>query len=194
MGQKTDSHHGKDHMIGGADEIPGIGTGSGGSPATTQVPVYLDMPDSSGNGFSQVSGNLGLTPANSGRHLFPAFATGVDGTWEGIVRVPLNYDSSPEIVVSWVANVASGAIRNRVSTFVASDGDTYDGTYTDESYVNTTVPGTAKLRKDVTFALTTVPLAGDDLFVKVTRNGSSGSDTVAIDVGVVKVVFQYMST
>ncbi len=29
MGQKTDSHHGKDHLFGGADPIPGLATATG---------------------------------------------------------------------------------------------------------------------------------------------------------------------
>lgn len=155
------------------------------------VPVFLDTADAVGNGFAQLSGNLGFTPANSGRHVFPAFVTGQSGTWEGVVRVPDNYVGSPEIVLSWVANVSSGAIRCRVSTFAVSDGALYDGTYVDEAYVNMTVPGTANFRKDITFALSTTPAAGDDLFVKVERNGNDAGDTVAVDVAVVKVVFQY---
>ncbi len=171
---------------------PATGSGGGGG-GTVQVPVYLDTPDASGNGFVQFSGNLGWTPANSGRHLFNAFAHGLDGTWEGVIRVPQNYGSTPELVVSWVANVTSGAIRNGVATFAVSDGDSYDGTYIFETFVNTTVPGTANVRKDVTFSLSSAPAAGDDLFVMVVRNGGSGGDTVTVDVAVVKVVFQYVS-
>jgi hypothetical protein len=54
------------------------------------------------------------------------------------------------------------------------------------------VPAVAVRRFDVTFSVTgTSPVAGDDLAVKVTRNGTSVSDTVTVDALLSRAVFQY---
>jgi hypothetical protein len=158
-------------------------------PATTvQVPVLLDTPDSSGNGYPALSTNNGFSNV---RRVVPAFTKSVDGTWEGALRVPQNYVSAGRIILSGVANATSGAVRVRVSTSVVANGATEDPAYTDEAYVNHTVPGTANLRDDVTFTLSTTPVAGSTLNVKVTRQGTNGGDTLAVDWLLWEVVFQY---
>jgi hypothetical protein len=162
--------------------------------STIQLPIWLDTPNASGNAYAGFSSNFGFTPANIGRHVCPAFVKSLDGTWEGILRIPQNYASAGAVILSWAANATTGNLRHRVSTCVVAAGASYNGTYTDESYVNTTVPGTALFRFDTTFTLTTTPSNGGDLFVKVTRNGSSGSDTLAVDALLLKAVFQYTST
>jgi hypothetical protein len=162
--------------------------------STVQIPVLLDSPDASGNAYCGFAGNFGFTLANAGRHVFPAFVKSLTGTWEGVIRVPQNYSSGGAIVLSWAVNATTGNLRNGVGTFVVANGASYNGTYTLETFVNTTVPGTALLRFDVTFTLSTTPTAGADLFVQVQRNGSSGSDTLAVDAALVKCVFQYTST
>lgn len=156
--------------------------------ATVQVPVSLDTPDASGNGYPALSTNNGFSNV---RAIVPAFAKTVDGTWEGRLRVPQNYASGGAIILSQVANATSGAVRNRVSTAVVAAAVSEDTAYTDESYVNTTVPGTAKQRFDITFTLTTTPVPGSTLNVKVTRQGTNGGDTLAVDALLWECIFQY---
>lgn len=155
---------------------------------TVQVPIYLETPDASGNGYPAFSINNGFT---NKRRLVPAFTKLVDGTWEGAVRVPQNYASAGVIILSGVCNATSGAVRVRVSTDVIANLGALDAAYTDETYVNHTVPGTVKERDDVSFTLTTTPAAGSTLQVKVTRNGSNVADTLAVDWLLWECIFQY---
>lgn len=159
--------------------------------ATVQLPIRLETPDSAGSGYPALTTNNGFSNV---RRVLPAFTKLVDGTWEGSVRIPQNYSSGGAVKLSFVANATSGAIRSRVSTTVVAASSTEDASYTDESYVNTTVPGTAKQRFDVSFTLTTTPVVGSTLNVKVTRNGTNGGDTLAVDALLWEAVFEYTST
>lgn len=169
----------------------GLTTGGGPSgPETVQVPVGVDTPDVAANGYPALSLNNGFTNV---RRLLPAFTTGVDGTWSGSVRIPDNYGSGGIVRLSWVANATSGNLRHRVSSAVVADGVSEDTAYTDEGYINTAVPGTALQRFSTAFTLSTTPAAGASLNVKVTRNGTSGSDTLAVDALLYSLVFEYVT-
>jgi hypothetical protein len=159
--------------------------------ATAQVPVTIDTPDSAGNGFPVLSTGNGFSNV---RRVVPGFIVDLDGTWEGAVRVPQNYASGAKIILSWVCNATTGVLRSIVSTTVIADGESEDTAYTAETAVDTTVPGTAKFRKDVSFTLTTVPVAGDTLNVKVTRNGANAADTLAVTAMLWECVFEYTTT
>jgi hypothetical protein len=175
----------------------GSSRGNRGHGATTvavvQIPVFLDSPDGSSNAFAAFFSDFGITAANIGRHIAPAFPASVDGTWEGLIRVPKNYASGGKLILSWFCNATSGNLRHRVSSKNVANGSTYNVTYTDESYVNQAVPGTALQRLDVTFTLSPVLSPEDDLYLKVTRNGSSGSDTLAAVAVLAKCMFEYTS-
>lgn len=145
---------------------------------TRTIPVRLDTPDSAGSGYPALTALSGFTNV---RRIVPAFTKSVDGTWEGSLEVPADYSSGGTIVLTWVANATTGNLRNRVGSQVVANGVNLDGTYTQETYLNTTVPGTAKQRFQTSFVLSTVLVAGSTLELQVTRNGTSGSDTLAVD-------------
>jgi hypothetical protein len=153
--------------------------------ATIQIPVPLFVPDSSGNAYPA------LYDASPHRHLIPAFTLDVAGYWYGHVRVPQDYSSTPKVILSIGANATSGVSRLAVSSYTAADAESYDGTYTTETAQDITVPGTAYLRKDVTFDLTSGPAAGDDLIVRVDHEGAHANDTLAVDTLLFTCVFQY---
>ena len=127
------------------------------------------------------------------RRVVPAFTHGVDGTWEGSIRVPHNYSSGATLILSFVVNAVTGAVRARVGTAVVASGVTEDTAYTQESYVNTTVPATARFRFDVSFTLSTTLTAGSTLNVQVGRNGSNGADTCVVDALLWECILQYVS-
>lgn len=156
--------------------------------ATVQIPITLDTPDSSGNGYPALSTNNGFTNV---RRVVAAFTKSVDGTWEGSMRIPQNYSSAGAVILSAVANATSGAVRWIVSTSVVAAGSSENATYTAETAQNITVPGTALLRFDTTFTLSTTPAAGSTLNVQVKRNGSNGGDTLAVDCLLWETIFQY---
>lgn len=126
----------------------------------------------------------------------PAFpkGAGVDSTWEGSLRIPTNYASGGKIVLSCIVNAASGAVRTRVGTAVVAAGVSQDTAYTLESYVNTTVPGTAKQRFDVSFTLTSTPVANSTLNVQVWRNSGNAGDTCTVDLLLWECIFEYVSS
>lgn len=154
----------------------------------------LDTPDASGNGYPALS----LTASPGGgfsnvRRIICSFTKSVDGTWEGSLRIPHNYSSGGTIILSAVANATTGVVRWIISTAVVAAGVTEDTAYTAETAQNITVPATARLRFDTTFTLTTTPVAGSTLNVKVTRNGANVADTLAVDALLWECVFQYVS-
>ena len=154
--------------------------------ATVQVPLPLFVPDSSGNGYPI------LYDASPHRFLVPAFLRDVAGYWYGHVRIPLDYVGTPKVILSVGANATSGVARLAVSSYRTADAASYDGTYTTETAQDITVPGTAYLRKDVTFTITTASIAvGDDLVVRVDHEGAHANDTLAADLLLFSAVFQY---
>jgi hypothetical protein len=158
--------------------------------STIQIPIPLFIPDASGNG------RLVFYDASPHRFYVPGFDgdDNVAGYWYGHVRVPQDYASTPKIILALAANVTSGVARMAVSTYTAADAESYDGTYTTETAQDITMPGTAYLRKDVTFSLTTSGglAAGDDLMVRIDHEGAHANDTLSVpDLLLVSCVFQY---
>jgi len=164
-------------------------TASGGG-GTKRVRVRLDVPDSSGNGYPALTTSNGFSNV---RRIVPAFTKDVVGSWEGTVEIPADYSSGGAIICSYVCNATTGVYTNQISTAVVADGVTEDTAYTAETAVDTTVPGTAKLRKDVSTTLTTTPVAGSTLNVKVAHNGTAGNDTLAVDMLLWDCHFSYVS-
>lgn len=157
--------------------------------ATAQVPVTLRTPDTSGNAFPTI------VAGTVHRHLVYACLQDVVGDWFGIVRVPQDYASGPKIVVSIAANATSGVTTIGCATAVPANNESYNpGSYTSETDQDITVPGTAYLRKDVTFTLASGPAAGDDLLVRIRHNGTAANDTLAATTLIVNVVLEYTTS
>jgi hypothetical protein len=153
------------------------------------IPIPLYIPDSSGNAYPL------FYDANPHRFLVPAFLKDVAGYWYGHIRIPSDYASTPKVIMSIGANATSGVSRLAVSSYRAADAASYDGTYTTETAQDITVPGTAYLRKDVTFTITTASIAvGDDLMIRLDHEGAHANDTLAVDTILFSAVFTYTST
>ena len=157
----------------------GGGGGSSGGGGLRRVRIPLTTPDSSGNGYAALT----ITSASFSnvRGVLPAFTKSVDGTWEGAVTIPDDYASGGVVTLYWAANATTGNLRNRVGTSVVANSVSLDTAYTQETYVNTTCAGTARQRFSSSFTLSTTLVAASTLLVQVTRNGTSGSDTLAVD-------------
>jgi len=157
--------------------------------------VLLDTADAAGSGFASLSTSYGFTNV---RRAVPALAHFVAAVseWAGACRVPSDYSGSPEIVLSLVANntLAAKAATLRVSTSVVVAGATEDAAYTNEAWVDVAVPVTANERFDVSFALSTAPIPGATLNVKVARDGAAAGDTLTLqNVLVWECLFQYQA-
>lgn len=168
------SGHAARHLSGGADPIV----------RTKRFPIRRLTPQSSANAGNSFFNVIGLADYDSGHH---EFVKDVDGKFFGIVEVPTNIAATPnaKIVLLIRANATSGVTRLQVGTKAVADGESTDPTLTDETAQNITVPGTARLRKDVTFTLTDAPAADDILIVEIFHNGDAAAggaaDTLAVN-------------
>ena len=141
-------------------------------------PVQLLNPRTtslSGNSFFSV---LGLTDWDVGHW---EFLKDVEGKIYGVVRVPATYISGGVIRLAIAANATSGVTRLQIGTKAVADGESLNPTLTDETAQDITVPGTAYLRKDVTFTLTETLAANDLLIVEIFHDGDHTNDTLAVN-------------
>jgi hypothetical protein len=155
---------------------------------TKQVPLgpLLGAPDASGNAFA------GLISTANIRLLLPAYTTGVDGFWWGVLTVPEDYSSAGAIVLRVGANDTTGHVsRWIVSTKARDTSATWDTALTAETAQNLTMSATAYRPQDVSFTLSTTPVAGADLVFNIERNGSNVADTLTVTAFLFSAVFQY---
>lgn len=164
------------------------------APRTVQVSIPLSTPDSSGYAFPSLTTSQVTTPYSNVRRLEPYCAAGNDSSWQGEIVVPQNYSSTPKIIILFTSEATSGNVRWFVSTSFEAAAANADPAWTDETAQNVATAGTANYRTDATFTLSTTPVAGKLMNVKVTRQGSSGSDTCTKNAAIVGCVFQYLGT
>ena len=147
---------------------------------TLKIPVDLRNPR-----FTSLAGNtfwnvIALTNVDLGVW---DFLKDVQGKIYGVVQLPKAINATPaaKIVLSIAANATSGVTSFIVSSKDPADGETYNVTLTNETQIDTTVPATAYLRKDISFTLTNAPAAGDELVVVISHEGQHANDTLAVD-------------
>jgi hypothetical protein len=150
---------------------------------TVRVPVDLRnarVSSLAGNSFWTVRG---LTAWDAGHW---EFAQDVDGKAYGVVTLPKNLAGTPnaKLVLAVAANATTGVTRLQVSTKAIADTESLNpATLTAETAQDITVPGTARLRKDVTFptsgSLGEAVAADDLLVVEFFHVGSHANDTLA---------------
>jgi hypothetical protein len=85
------------------------------------------------------------------------------------------------LILHIAANATSGVTRLSVATKAVGDGESVNPSFTAETAQDITVPATAYLRKDVTFALTDALAGGDLLLVQVYHEGAHANDTLAVN-------------
>lgn len=152
--------------------------------ATVRLPIDLRNPRVSslaGNAFFTVTG---LTAGDFG---YWQLGQDVDGKIYGVVPVPKNVAGTPngKIILVISANATSGVSRLQVSTKAVADAESLNpASLTAETAQDITVPGTARLRKDVTFpssgSLGETLAADDLLLVEVFHDGDHANDTLAV--------------
>lgn len=160
-----------------ADSAQSTGVKWAAASGIATYPVTLVNPRSTslaGNAFFTV---LGLTDWDAGHW---EFVKDVDGKIYGNVLVPTNVTAATlRLVIA--ANATSGVTRLNVGyAAIANNESLNPSALTDSTAQDITVPGTAYLRKDVTFSLT--GLAGADLVVvELFHEGSHANDTLAVN-------------
>lgn len=107
----------------------------------------------------------------------------VDGKIFGVARVPPGVTpASPQLILEIGANATSGVTRLSVGTKAVADGESLNpSALTQETAQDITVPGTARLRKTVTFNITEPLAAGDLVLVEIFHEGAHANDTLAVN-------------
>lgn len=146
---------------------------------TRLIPVSLLTPASAvsaGNSFWSVGA---LTNYDLGRW---EFVKDVGGKIYGQVLVPSAISTTAgSLILHIAANATTGVTRLSVATKAVADAESVNPTFTAETAQDITVPGTAYLRKDVTFTLTEALAGGDILLVQVYHEGAHGNDSLAVN-------------
>jgi len=140
------------------------------------MPIQLHTPRSSTLGGNSVWTVLAQTNYDWGHW---EFVKDVDGYVYGQVRVAAAFTAAT-VILSLAANATTGVTRMQVGYFISADGATINGSFTDITAQDVTVPATAYLRKDVTFALGALSL-GDQVTIRVFHAGTHANDTLAVN-------------
>lgn len=131
------------------------------------------------------------------------FADSVSNTAYMVMKLPADYASNAALEVRWSASVATGNVVLECSVMaVTPETDTDDilvDSYavTPNSVTDSHLGTTAGRLHEASIDLTTnfdSAAAGDYIGLKLARNGSSGSDTLAGEVHVHQTVFNYTSS
>jgi hypothetical protein len=147
---------------------------------TITIPLDLKNPQVASNPGNSFFNVLGLTNWDAGVW---DFVKSVQGNIFGTVKIPHIIAGTPnaKIVLSLMWNATTGVAVMQIGSKNLANGATYNVSFTNETAQNVSVPGTAYFRTDVTFTLTNPPSADDELVVEILHNGTSGSDTAAVD-------------
>lgn len=164
--------------------------GGGSATQTIRIPIQLRTPQQSanlGNSFFNVNA---LTAYDAGNF---EFTKDVNGKVFGLVRIPKNMNATPtaKIILTYMANATTGVTRLSVASGDIADGESMNpASLTVETAVDSTVPATAYLRKDVSFTLTDTPVADDLKIVQIYHEGAHANDTLAVNTILVDAVLE----
>jgi hypothetical protein len=120
--------------------------------------------------------------------------TSADVVLEFGFEVPQNYVSAPKIVARFVTVATSGNVMLEAALRGIAVGESLDPTTYAQTVTSaaTAVPGTAFNIGEVSLTFTAGNFAaGDFMLGKFLRKGSSGSDTLAADLLLVELTFEY---
>jgi hypothetical protein len=109
------------------------------------------------------------------------FLKDVDGKLFGIVRVGVGY-SAPKIRLVCFWNATTGVARLSIAWAAVADGASLNpASLTAITAQDITVPATARLRKNVDFAIGSALNEGDTLLLSIYHEGAHANDTVAVN-------------
>lgn len=144
----------------------------------SRIAVDLRAPDPAGNCFPTVTA---LTAWNNYHW---EMTKDVTGYVDGIVKIPNNVTvGAQKVVLELMANATTGVTRIYVQLKNVADGSSMNpASLSVISTQDITVPGTARLRKKVTFTdATNTWAAGDILIVRIVHDGTHTNDTLAVN-------------
>ena len=152
---------------------------------TVEIPIDLRNPR-----VATLAGNSFFTVVGDTAHDFGhwEFVKDVDGKIYGMVHIPKNLNATPNGKIKLVlrANATTGITRISIATKAVADAESLNpASLTAETAIDTTVPATAKLRKDVLYPATgnlaEALAASDILIVEIFHEGAHVNDTLAVN-------------
>lgn len=163
--------------------------------ATHIIPImnWTTQPDGSGDAYFDIYSNIETTPQYDMEVLVLVAATTTKITISGSFRVPKNYVGSATFRCLWTCNATSGDWEFDLEYRSIAIGEAGDPTTDQETLnVNDTAPGTAFLIQEAVLTPTASNFAVDDIvFFKFGRDDTDAGDTLAADVIVFGLYFQY---
>jgi hypothetical protein len=153
--------------------------------------------DSSGDCYTRpYTETAGTTNDNfDGRVL--VLEDGSTNGFHGFFTVPDDYSSGGTIYVYWTANTNTGNAVFDIQTEFATDAEDMDGSSVTTQPSTATAqaaPGTAHYRQSDTISLTDTIAASDTMEFYFRRQGGHASDTMATDMIVFDVLFDYTAS
>lgn len=164
--------------------------------ATHQLPIlgFATMPDTSGNVWFEPAA---LTQTNDRySQLIARFKdTATKISLGGRFTVPQNYVGTATVIALWTSTATTGnVVWNFDYTSIAASGETFDPGSDQEAvaFTATAAPASSQLGVSSSKTLTSGNLAaGDNVQFNFSRDGASGSDTMAADAVLYALIFQY---
>jgi hypothetical protein len=164
--------------------------------ATFRIPIL------NGNTLPDTSGNVFYEPYNikatndlwrHGHWIFNDTAT--DLFLYGLFNVPKNYVGTASIIIVWTSTATSGNVvwGFDYRAVGGNDAESLDqGTAQESGTVTDAAPGATDRRLETSISLTGSNIVADDTVEFIlSRDGTSGSDTMAAAAQIVGLYFQY---
>jgi hypothetical protein len=161
--------------------------------ATHVEPVPLTLPDTSGNVYFEPGAiNFESNDRYPGEVcVFKDTATRIGCGFQ--FRVPQNYVGSPVFLVGYATTATSGTYDVEIDYTAIATTETLDPSADQENLGATdTVPGTARIRDEVSLSATAGNFAAGDIVKGTLFRDGSESDTVAASIYVIGLWFQYV--
>ena len=148
------------------------------------------------HGWSFPTSNPGVPTCVTGSNTqfgVMAFADAADLSAQYQFRLPSDWTSTVDVAIKWYTSATSGDVVWQVATICVSDAETSDPAFNTASTVTDTAKGTTLQQNDAAITTLTVTgcAAGELMFVKVRRDASHASDSLAATANLVGLELTY---
>ncbi len=154
-------------------------------PFIYQFPVAICQNTTASLALSTPTSNPAVAACATGTNTQIGVAQFADGanalSLQGHFSLPADWTGNIDVKGKWRTSATSGDVVWQVATICVADAETVDPAFNAASTVTETAKGTTNQLNDFTIASVTVTgcAAGEELFFKVLRDPTNGSDTLA---------------
>lgn len=145
-----------------------------------QIPINLKNPRVSTLAGNAVMQSIAFTNVDLEVLLF---LPNVQGHFYGISHIPSGYGTvtTASVFFDLLADATTGVTSLQISTAAIADGESINTALTAITRQDITVPATALLTDQVTFAIATAPIADDLIIIDFFHDGTQAADTLAVN-------------